>query len=191
MVPRPIAWIGTRSREGRPNLAPFSYFNGLSATPMLVGVSIGLKRPDRSEAPSVGKDSLENIRDTGAFSVSMVTERHLEAMVRTSGAWDAGIDEFEEAGLATAECETVVAPYVADAPAVLECRLSQVVALGTSPNTLVIGEVLGVRLDPTLRVEEETLHVDVGSLRPVGRLGLDEYTLLGEVRRVARPGVGE
>lgn len=189
VVPRPIAWVGTRSRKGRPNLAPFSYFNGLSASPLLVGVSIGRKRRDPADGP-VGKDTLENIRETGAFSVSIVTERHLEAMVRTSGAWERGVDEFEEAGIVAAECETVAAPCVADAPAVLECRLSQLVELGGAPNTLVIGEVLGVRLGRDLDVEEETLHADVASLRPVGRLGLDEYALLGEVRRVARPGVG-
>lgn len=187
VVPRPIAWIGTRSRGGQPNLAPFSYFNGLAAAPMLVGVSIGRRRGAGPDAPPVAKDTLENIRETEVFSVSMATERHLEAMVRTSGEWPRGTNEFEKAGLPRAECETVAAPYVSDAPAVLECRLSQLVELGDAPNTLVIGEVLAVRLGPGLVVEEESLHVDVESLRPVGRLGLDEYTLLGELRRFARP----
>lgn len=190
VVPRPIAWVGTRSKDGRANLAPFSYFNGLSAAPMLVGISIGRRRlpgRGRTGGAPVSKDTLENIRETAAFSVSMVTERHLESMVRTSGDWPRGTDEFEEAGLVAAECETVAAPYVADAPAVLECRLSQVVELGEAPNTLVVGEVLAVRLGRELLVEEESLHVDVESLRPVGRLGLDEYTLLGELRRVDRP----
>lgn len=187
VVPRPIAWIGTRSWDGSPNLAPFSYFMGLSASPMLIGVSIGRRRGSRGDGAPVSKDTLENVRESEAFSVSVVTERHLEAMVRTSGEWPRGTSEFEKAGLLAAECESVDAPYVADAPAVLECRLSQIVDLGDAPNTLVIGEVLAVRLGPGLLVEEESLHVDVESLRPVGRLGLDEYTLLGELRRVARP----
>ena len=186
VVPRPIGWIGTRSADGAANLAPFSYFNGLSASPMLVGASIGRRRGSGAEPPP-DKDTLLNIRESGEFSVSVATERHLEAMVRTSGAWPRGTDEFEQAGLVAAACEAVNAPYVADAPAVLECRLFRIVELGDAPNTLVIGEVVAVRLDAGLDVEEESLHVAVESLRPVGRLGLDEYTLLGEVRRVPRP----
>lgn len=188
VVPRPIGWIGSRCGDGGSNLAPFSYFNGLSATPMLVGASIGRRRGGAgAEGTAPSKDTLLNIRETGVFSVSMVTERHLEAMVRTSGEWARGTDEFEEAGLVSAECEAVKAPCVADAPAVFECRLFDLVDLGEAPNTLVIGEVVAIRLDPALRVEEETLHVDVESLRPVGRLGLDEYTLLGAIRRIPRP----
>lgn len=188
IVPRPVGWLGTRSGAGRPNLAPFSYFNALSSAPMLVGASIGRRRGGDGGA-DVSKDTLANIRETGAFSVNVATERHLEAMVRTSGEWPRGTSEFEEAGLEAASCETVDAPYVVDAPAVLECRLFDVVELGAAPNTLVIGEVLAVRLSGALRVDAESLHVDVESLRPVGRLGRDEYTLLGEVRRIPRPRV--
>ncbi|NIQ58759.1 MAG: flavin reductase family protein, partial [Gammaproteobacteria bacterium] len=74
VVPRPIGWISTRSGEGVPNLAPFSYFAAISATPMLVSVSIGARRGEP-------KDTLRNIRETGAFCANIVTERHLEAMV--------------------------------------------------------------------------------------------------------------
>lgn len=187
VVPRPIAWVGTRSPDGTPNLAPFSYFNAVSAAPMLVAVSIGSRRGREGEG-ATEKDTLANIRDTGAFSVSVVGERQLEAMVRTSGEWAPAVDEFREAGLTAAECDTVAAPCVADAPAVLECTLFRVVDLGDSPNTLVIGEVQAVRLGPELVMDRATGHVDVRSLRPVGRLGLDEYTLLGELRHVPRPG---
>lgn len=186
VVPRPIAWVGTRSLDGSANLAPFSYFNAVSAAPMLVAVSIGSRRGREGEG-ATDKDTLVNIRETGAFSVSVVGEEQLEAMVRTSGEWAPAVDEFQEAGLAAAECDTVAAPCVADAPAVLECTLFRVVDLGASPNTLVIGEVRAVRLAPGLVLDDATGHVAVDSLRPVGRLGLDEYTLLGELRHVTRP----
>ena len=182
IVPRPIGWISSRSADGLRNLAPFSYFNALSASPILVGASIGERR-------GRAKDTLANLRATGEFAVNLVTERHLEAMVRTSGDWPPDIDEFDEAGLTAAEADSVDAPYVADAAAVLECRLYREVDLGVAPNTLVIGEAVRIRLAPGLRVDPDTLHVDPESLRPVGRLGLDEYTLLGEVRRVPRPRV--
>lgn len=182
VVPRPIGWISTRSRAGVDNLAPFSYFNGLSASPMLVGASIGHRR-------GTAKDTLANIRETGEFAVNLVAEKHLEAMVRTSGDWPADVSEFEAAGLEAVEAARVKAPVVADAAAVLECRLFREVELGDAPNTLVIGQVVAVRLGPALEYDPDSFHVDVRSLRPVGRLGLDEYTLLGERRHVPRPRV--
>ena len=183
VVPRPIGWISTRAADGTPNLAPFSYFNGLSAAPLLVGASIG----HRADRP---KDTLTNIRDTGEFAVNIVDEAHLEEMVRTAGDWPPDLDEFMDAGVPMTTGRVVPVPVVGDAPAVLECRLFREVDLGDAPNTLVIGEVVAITLAAHLAVDPDTLHVDAGSLRPVGRLGLDEYTLLGELRKVPRPSGG-
>src|SRR3954447_5712904 len=72
VVPRPIAWVSSRSAAGQPNLAPFSYFAALSATPLLVGVSIGHRR-------GVPKDTLRNVRESGAFCVNLATEARLSA----------------------------------------------------------------------------------------------------------------
>jgi flavin reductase (DIM6/NTAB) family NADH-FMN oxidoreductase RutF len=181
IVPRPIGWISTRSQDGLPNLAPYSFFNAFSATPLLVGASIGR----RSGGP---KDTLTNIRQSGVFVVNVVSEPHLEAMVRTSGDWAADVDEFREAGLKMADASKVDAPYVADAAAVLECRLFKEVDLGSSPNVLIIGEAVAIRLGDGVTLDPVSYHVDVNALRPVGRLGGSEYGLLGEVRTVARPG---
>jgi flavin reductase (DIM6/NTAB) family NADH-FMN oxidoreductase RutF len=180
VVPRPIGWISTRSMDGLRNLAPFSFFNAFSATPMLVGASIG-RRGDTT------KDTLTNIRQTGVFAVNLVAGRHLEAMVRTSGDWPPDVDEFRQAGLEAAQGERVDVPYVADAAAAFECRLFREVDLGASPNALVIGEVVGIHLAGDLRLDPESYHVDAASLDPVGRLGGAEYGLLGEVRTVPRP----
>lgn len=180
VVPRPIGWISTRSADGVPNLAPFSYFNAVSAAPPLVAASIGHRRTGP-------KDTLANIRDTGAFCVNIVTDRHLEAMVRTAGDYPADVNEFDVAGLPMADAEAVDAPFVADCPAVLECRLFREVDLGAAPNTLVLGEVVMVRLDDALLEDRDQLLVDPEALRPVGRLGAERYTLLGELRHVPRP----
>jgi len=180
VVPRPIAWISTRAVDGRRNLAPFSYFNALSSSPMLVGASVGRRRDGV-------KDTLANIRQTGVFVVNLVGEQNLETMVRSSGEWSPDIDEFEEAGVRAEDASTVDAPIVADAAAVFECRLFREVDLGSSPNVLVIGEVMALRLGEELVYDRQRYHVDVGSLRPVGRLGLDEYALPGPVRSVPRP----
>ena len=180
VVPRPIAWVSTRSAEGRPNLAPFSYFAALSATPMLVGVSVGHRRG----AP---KDTLRNVRETGAFCVNVVTEAQLREMNETSGEYPPEVDEFERAGLAMAAAESVDAPYVDGCPAVLECRLFREVELGDAPNTLLIGEVLRVRLSEELEVVPGTRFVDTESLHPVARLWGDLYSLIGEMSALPRP----
>lgn len=180
VVPRPIGWLGTFSKDGAPNLAPFSYFVALSDTPMLVGASIGQRK-------GKAKDTLTNIRETGAFTVNVVTEPHLEAMNATSGDYPAGIDEFRVAGLSMARAQSVHAPYVADGPAVFECRLFQEVELRGASNTFVIGEVFMIRLDPALRFVSGTRSVETESLKPVARLWASAYAFLGEPIILPRP----
>ena len=180
VVPRPIAWVSTRSAEGRPNLAPFSYFAALSPTPLLVGVSIGHRRGGP-------KDSLRNILETGAFCVNVATAGQLAEMNHTSGEYPPDVDEFAHAGVPMARAESVDAPYVANAPAVLECRLFKHVEMEGAANTLVIGEVLRVRIADDLPVLEGTLFVDTHALAPVARLWGDLYALVGDTPSTPRP----
>lgn len=182
VVPRPIAWVSTRSAAGAANLAPFSYFSAVSATPFLVSVSIGSRGGQ-------AKDTLRNVRETGVFCVNVATEGQLAPMNETAGEWGPEVDEFERAGLRAAEAGHVAAPYVADCPAVLECRLFKEVPLEGSPNTLLIGEVVAVRLaDPALLVEG-THFADSAALRPVARLWGNLYATLGETPALPRPKV--
>lgn len=180
VVPRPIAWVSTRSTSGHRNLAPFSYFAALSPNPMLIGVSIGSRRG----AP---KDSCANIRETGSFCVNIVSERQMGAMNESAGEHAPDIDEFEIAGLQAMESEVVDAPYVADCPAVLECRLFREVDLSPGDAIFVIGEVVSVRLSPDLSFEAGTFLVDPDALRPVARLGGNLYSLHREIQELARP----
>ncbi len=179
VVPRPIGWVSTRGRDGVPNLAPFSFFSAVASSPMLVSLAIGKRG-------GVAKDSLRNILDQETFCVNVVTEAHLDVMNRTAAGLPPDGDEFDFAGLAVAEAETVDAPYVAACPAVLECELFKQVDLGEAGG-LVLGEVKGVRLDPALPVVDGSAFVDSEGLRPVGRLWGSAYSLLGEIRIVPRP----
>jgi flavin reductase (DIM6/NTAB) family NADH-FMN oxidoreductase RutF len=178
VVPRPIGWLSTRSAAGAPNLAPFSYFAALSATPMLVGVSIG----SRLGAP---KDTLANIRATGAFCANVASTAFLDALNASAGEFAADVDEFAVAGVVLEEAQAVAAPAVVGCPAVLECRLFSEVELAGSANVLVIGEVVAVRLAEWLETVPGTRTVRTESLAPIGRLWGDHYVLGGEV--VARP----
>lgn len=180
VVPRPIAWVSTRASDGRRNLAPFSYFAAVSATPFLVSVSIGSRG-------GVDKDTLRNIRETGAFCINLATEPQLAQMNETSGEWGPEVDEFERAGLESAQADAVNAPYVPSAPAVLECRTFKIVELEGSPNTLVVGEVLRVRLADEVPLAPGTLFADSAALRPLARLWGDLYATLGDTPALARP----
>jgi flavin reductase (DIM6/NTAB) family NADH-FMN oxidoreductase RutF len=143
VAPRPIAWIGTRGRLGD-NLAPYSFFNAVAySPPQLVFASTSAKA-DRDGT----KDTLAQIRESGVFSVNLVAPEALGAMNASSAPLPAGGDEFSHAGVAKAECEAIACPRVADAPATLECRLVQVIALLGETNFLVHGEVLGVHIRP-------------------------------------------
>ncbi len=180
VVPRPIGWISTYGEDGTPNLAPYSFFAALSARPMLVGASIGHRR-------SGPKDTLVNVRARGAFCVNVVDEAHLAAMNETSLDAPHGTDEFGLAGLVAARAESVDAPYVASAAAVLECVATREVDIGAEANTLVIGRVTAVRLDPALGFVDGTRYVRTETLRPVGRLWGAAYALPGEVHVIPRP----
>ena len=180
VVPRPIAWVSTRSEEGMPNLAPFSYFAALSATPFLIGFSVGT----RAGAP---KDTLRNIRASRSFCVNVATEGQLAALNESAGEYGADVDEFARAGLPLAEAESVAAPFVANCPAVMECRLAQEVSLPGSASTLLVGEVLRVRLTDELAPVDGTWFVDHDRLRPLARLWGDHYALIGETLTLPRP----
>jgi flavin reductase (DIM6/NTAB) family NADH-FMN oxidoreductase RutF len=179
VVPRPIGWASTWSESGAANLAPFSYFAALSATPALVGISIG----SRGDHP---KDTLVNVRATGALCVNVVTERQLEVMNATSAEVEPDVDEFTLAGLEPVPSARVNAPYVAGCPAVLECEVRKEVKLDSSRNTLIIAEVVGVLVDPAL-MPREGYAIDPERLRPVGRLGGTGYMLPGAFREIPRP----
>jgi flavin reductase (DIM6/NTAB) family NADH-FMN oxidoreductase RutF len=180
IVPRPIGWVSTRTPEGVPNLAPFSYFAALSTSPMLLGVSIA----SRKGAP---KDTLVNIRSSGCFCVNVVSDRHVDAMNESAAEHPHGINEFELAGVRAAKGGLVSAPYVADCPAVFECRVFREVELDGESNVFVIGEVVAVRLEPALLTKPGSYLVDPEALRPVARLGGNFYAYLGPIRSLDRP----
>jgi flavin reductase (DIM6/NTAB) family NADH-FMN oxidoreductase RutF len=126
VVPRPIAWVTTVNGEGKANAAPFSFFNCLSADPAIVALGVEF-RPDG--AP---KDTGRNIRESGVFTVNIVSDALLEAMNVTAVPFGAGVDELEHAGLAITAGTAVASPRIVGAPAALECRLHSFLDIGNS-----------------------------------------------------------
>jgi len=167
IVPRPIGWIGTVDTDGVRNLAPYSFFNAVSATPPTVVVGTGHRRG----AP---KDTLSNLRDTGVFTVSIVTEEVAEAMNVTSAELPPHVDEFAEAGLSPVMGSIVAAPYVGEAKAALECEVNQIVPLGEPATTwLVIADVRVIHVADDLL---DGTRVDAERLKAVGRFAGSQYS---------------
>jgi flavin reductase (DIM6/NTAB) family NADH-FMN oxidoreductase RutF len=181
VTPRPIGWIATRGADGSENLAPYSFFNAVAYVPPQVMFASTGTKPDRDGT----KDSVSNIRETGVFCVNIVEYAMREAMNQTSGTWTRDTDEFDHAGVARAECQTIPCSRVANAPASLECRLTQIVTLKGAANFLVLGEVIGVHLRDNC-VEDGLF--DVLKYQPLTRLGYRDYSRITEVFSLKRPG---
>jgi len=178
VVPRPIGWIGTRRGNDTFNLAPFSFFNVVSVSPPTVLFSGG-RHPDRP------KDSVAFAEMTGEFTVNIVSESVAEAMNVTSGSFTADDDEFAIAGLTAAVGTKVRAPLVVESPANLECRVVEILTLGTEGQTrVVIGEVLAIHVrDDVL----DGTRIDNDTLQAIGRMAGDSYINTRDRFELARP----
>lgn len=142
--PRPIGWISTKGQDGNVNLAPYSFFNAFCYAPPIIGFSSTCR-----------KDSLRNIEETGAFVWNLADYKRAEAMNASSAEVAYDVDEFDLAGLQKAEAKLVSPPMVAAARVNFECKLCEIVTLKNASGMptgafLVLGEVVGVHIDPAL-----------------------------------------
>lgn len=181
VAPRPIGWISTVGADGSVNLAPYSFFNALSDNPPMVMFSNTGTKPDRDGA----KDSVSNIRETGEFATSVVGLALRAPMNASSGPYEAGVDEFDVAGLEKAPCELIAPPRVKGAAGSFECRLWKIVDLPGPSNVMVIGEVVGIHIDEAFLTDG---IFDVTKVQPLSRLGYRDYAAVTEVFSLNRPG---
>ncbi|MEO9514892.1 MAG: flavin reductase family protein [Paracoccaceae bacterium] len=180
VTPRPIGWVSSRDLDGNANLAPYSFFNAVAYVPPQVMFSSTGAKADQDNT----KDSVANILETGVFCVNIVSYELRDAMNASSAGLDRSVDEFINAGLEKASCETIDCDRVAMAPAALECKLTQIVDLPGASNRLVLGEVTGVHMrDECLRDG----RFDVTTFEPLARLGYRDYSRVVDVFELARP----
>lgn len=171
VVPRPIAWVGTVGADGAGNLAPHSFYSVACAKPPIVSFT------------SVGhKDTLRNVRATGEFVVNLATADLVRAVNDTSAPFDPEIDEAGATGLTLVPSTTVSVPRVARSPVALECTLHSLHELGDS--VLVLGDVRLVSVHASALVDG---HPSMAALRPLSRLGSDEWGWPPEVFHLSRP----
>jgi flavin reductase (DIM6/NTAB) family NADH-FMN oxidoreductase RutF len=180
--PRPIALVSTVSKEGVPNLAPFSFF--------MLG---GNNPPSLAYSPTVGpegreKNSVTNVEETGEFVVNAVTRAMEEGMNASAFGYPPGFDEWTVAAFTPVDSELVRPKRVAESPVQLECKLFQIVKHGTAWGAAryVIGEIVRIHVAETL-LEPGARRLK--PLRLIGRLGGREYIDLDsrEIFELARP----
>ena len=181
VVPRPIALVSTLSSAGVANLAPFSFFNGVTASPPIISLAISSKRH------GVLKDTVRNVRGSGELVVNVVSESMAEPMVLCSGEWEPEESEFALSGLTPLASKLVEPPRVAESPLSMECRLMQIVPVGEPEVSLILAEVVLLHVDE--RILTNGLP-DPAKLRPLARLGGSGYAQLGELLEIQRPDVG-
>ncbi len=181
LVPRPVAWTGTRSRDGRDNLAPFSYFMGVGSTPPRVAISVARGRRGAL------KDTARNLLETGEATISICSMPGLEALHQTSATYPPEVSEFEAVGLTPVEAERVAACRPSEAGVSLEVVLDQTLDLGDVH--LFVLEVVGFHVREDWLLPGDSLRVDPEKLDPVARMG-GTYARLGPAVVLPRPLVG-
>lgn len=180
VVPRPIALVTTCDDTGRANAAPFSFFNALAHDPPIV--ALGLQARGGRDL----KDTAENIRLTGEFTVHIVDEAIAEKMNVCAVDFPADVDEIARAGFTTRPGTDVATPRLVEAPAALECRRYVTVELGRARN-IVLGEVLSMDVRDDV-YDSATGRVSQDALAAIGRMAGSEYITTRSRFQMPRPG---
>lgn len=181
VAPRPIGWISSLSAAGDINLAPYSFFNGFSTEPAIVGFSTGGY-----------KDTIAFVEETREFVCNIAAWDQRFEMSETSAPLPRGTNEFEHAGLEMEPSSLVKPPRVKGAPAALECRYLRTIRLDDLDGRdtdwkLVLGQVVGVYIDDQFIRDG---MIDTAAMKPVARLGFRDYSVVEDVFAIKRPAGG-
>ena len=179
--PRPIAWVSTISADGRTNLAPFSFFQGVCASPPTLLFTGANDRTGKK------KDSVVNVEQVPEFVVNIVSYALREPMNATSAPLPHGESEFEKFHIATAPSLRVRPPRVAASPVAFECRLDRIVRIGEGPlgGNVVFGTILCAHVSEAVLGPDG--KIDPPKLDTIGRMGGDFYSRTTELFVIHRP----
>ncbi len=167
VVPRPIALVTTISKAGVANAAPFSFFNCLSADPGILALGVEYR------ASGEAKDTGLNARETGCFTVNIVSMAIMDAMNVCAVPFGPGIDELQAAGLTAKPGAKVQCPWIGESPAAFECRHHSTLTISHS-REIILGEIVHAHIHERV-INRENLHVDPAALDAVGRMGGHGY----------------
>lgn len=180
IIPRPIAFVTTTSKDGILNGAPFSYFNIVSSNPPMISLSI-----QRSEGKQ--KDTARNIIESKQFVVHIVDEQNVEKINKTAASLAPNQSEIELANLTPVESVKISVSGVKEAKIRMECSLEHSLELGGSDSPgcdLIIGKVVQFHIEQDIY---KNGRIDPNGLAAVSRLAGDNYAKIGEIFEVKRP----
>ncbi|WP_053362748.1 flavin reductase family protein [Bacillus sp. FJAT-27251] len=163
VVPRPIAWVSTISESGVLNLAPYSFFTVASRNPPMLCISVG---PGVGEREGTEKDTLVNIRSQKEFVINVVNSGLGNPMMKSSENLPADVNEFEAACLTPIESAIVSPKRVKEAPIQMECKLEQIIPLGS--DHLIIGQMVHYHIQDEYYLGNYKVNLE--KLDPLGRL---------------------
>ena len=181
IVPRPIAFVSTKSTNGILNLAPFSYFNGVCSKPPTI-----MFAPARRGYDGLTKDTLNNIRSTKEFVVNLVSEEIVEPMVECATDYDKEIDEFKISNLTPIDSDKISSPRVKESKVSYECELNTIVEIGEAEpgaGFVVIGTIVMFHIQNDVYNDG---RIDLKALNPIGRLAGNSYTRVFDNFKVIR-----
>lgn len=168
--PRPIAFASTVDKDGKPNLAPYSFFNAFSSNPPILVFS-----SNRRVLDNTTKDTLANLRDTGEVVINAVSYDIVRQMTVASVQFPKGVSEFEKSGLTPIPSDLVRPFRVKESPAHMECRVKEIITLGEHGGAghLVICEVIRIHIDE--KVVDQRGRIDPHKIDLMGRMGRSYY----------------
>ena len=192
VTPRPIALVSSTNPDTKvDNVSPFSYFGAVAHDPPMLAIGFCRKGRARSK-----KDSFVNIQKSKQFAVNIMSEWYLDAANHTCGLFAPDVDEFDASGLTKASCQAISAPRVKEAAVTYECELDYVHPLtntnGDPTTEIVLAKIVRIHVDNEILVPDydpSKPQVDTSKLRPISRLGGNNYATIGEVIDIPRPKV--
>lgn len=177
---KPANLIGTISKNESTNVAIFSHFVHLKSNPPLMGY---ISRPE----DEIIRDTLNNIRDTGYFTVNHVHESFIEKAHQTSAKYDSGISEFDACQLTPEFINDFPAPFVKESSIKIGLRFKEIIHINIADNMMVIGEIEHIHLPDELL--DENYYIDFEKAQSIGISGLNTYFNLQKIKSIpyARP----
>jgi len=183
IVPRPIGWISSKNNEGQINLAPYSFFNAIATNPPMVVIG-----PGGYSKSGNNKDTLLNIKNNPEFVCNFVSWDVKDIMNESSYSFDNNESEIEKLNIETEDSTMVSIPRVKLSPAHFECTLFKIIDLPSdskgNPNHLIIGNIVGINISDKIIKND---RIDIGELKPISRMGYDEYALINTIFTMKRP----
>ncbi|MEY3197536.1 MAG: hypothetical protein RLZZ59_907 [Pseudomonadota bacterium] len=181
VIPRPIAWISTISREKITNLAPFSYFQAIADIPPTIMFAASAKDGDMTP-----KDTVANIEATGEFVVNFTNTKSAEFMMLSSANLAYNESEIDKFNIPIKSSKLVSVPSVSISPINLECIHVKTIDIPgtTGGNKMVIGRVIGISVDEDILDEDKKL--DPTKLDPLYRLGYNQYSTLNKILEITK-----